>query len=273
MKRIILLAGFLCISSLGWAKDSLIQNDVVRERGREQFRDSLLSQERQTEGLSGSNQYVDFFRPRREGGEYKLSGHGLLLGTNSNLLSHPELYLGTSLGYFRGRERKRETEENEKERFYEVNAEMAYLKNKILVLAGLGYSEMRNTPAQAKRYREKEGHLFLEFGKLYSFTENQYLYSYLGGEISKYEREIEKPKADLGLRYTWYFREKFSLQMNASYTKQWKMEEKKEREHSDLSAKLAYRWYEDLEVYLQHRHRWQKKERQVMTALGFSHYF
>ncbi|KID49734.1 hypothetical protein C095_02875 [Fusobacterium necrophorum subsp. funduliforme B35] len=88
MKRGLYALIFLLSSSIGFGTSVFLQETWIEQRGREQFRDTLVWKERNLEGRSGSNQYVEFLTPistkdRKEDTTWK--GYSFLMGTNSNL--------------------------------------------------------------------------------------------------------------------------------------------------------------------------------------------
>lgn len=282
MKASIIGITLLISSSLALADTVFLESDRIEARGREQFRDTLLWKEKNREGRSGSNQYVDFFQSTfsrekvsEEEGDYKIKGPGILLGTNSNLLKYPDIYLGVSMGYFRGKEKQDGSEEQERLRNYGVNAEVAYIKNRYMLLGGVGYTELRHSPKEYKRYREREGRLFTEFGKLIPLSEKDYIYPYLGASFQKVEGRREIPANDIGVSYTRFWNEKWSTKLQAQYNHEWKPRrvEHNYRDAAQLLAAVSYQWYEDLEVRLQYRANIHKKVYQDTLSLGFSHNF
>src|SRR3712207_1356830 len=117
MKRGLYALAFVLSSSMLYGTSVFLQETWIEQRGREQFRDTLVWKERNLEGRSGSNQYVEFSRAiatkdRKEDSSWK--GHSFLMGTNSNLEKNPNFYVGTSFGYFRGREKDRSNSGNDR---------------------------------------------------------------------------------------------------------------------------------------------------------------
>jgi len=278
MKRGLYALAFVLSSSMLYGTSVFLQETWIEQRGREQFRDTLVWKERNLEGRSGSNQYVEFSRAiatkdRKEDSSWK--GHSFLMGTNSNLEKNPNFYVGTSFGYFRGREKDRSNSGNDKTRVYGVNAEFAHIQNRYLALLGLGLTEMRHTPKESKRYREKEAHIFGEIGKLYSWNERDYIYPFAASSIQKIEREKLLPSSELGLRYTRYWTEKLSTKVQAAYRREWTQRKKENRyqNYGDFLVALSYRYYEDLEIQLQYRGNIYQKAYQDSISLGFSHNF
>lgn len=278
MKRGLYALIFLLSSSIGFGTSVFLQETWIEQRGREQFRDTLVWKERNLEGRSGSNQYVEFLTPistkdRKEDTTWK--GYSFLMGTNSNLEKNPNLYLGSSFGYFRGRERENSHDRKEKTRTYGINAELAYIKDKQLALLGIGGSEMRHTPKETRRYREKEAHIFGEIGKIYGGNERDYFYPFLASSIQKIEGEKIVPGSELGFRYTRYWTDTLSGKFQVGYRREW-IERKREnryRNQWDFLLGLSYRYYEDLEVQLQYRGNIYQKAYQDSISLGFSHNF
>ncbi|HEY4533670.1 MAG TPA: hypothetical protein VIG61_05885 [Fusobacterium sp.] len=278
MKRGLYALVFVLSSSFGYGTSVFLQESWIEQRGREQFRDTLIWKERNLEGRSGTNQYVEFSTPvstkdRKEDSTWK--GYSFLMGTNSNLEKNPNLYVGTSFGYFRGRERENFDNVKDKTRTYGANAELAYIKNKRLALLGIGASEMRHTRKETSRYREKEAHIFGEIGKMYIRNEKNYFYPFFASSIQKIEGEKIIPGSELGFRYTGYWTERLSGKFQVGYRREW-MERKREKRYQnqwDFLVGLSYRYYEDLEIQLQYRGKMYQKAYQNFISLGFSHNF
>ncbi len=278
MKRGLYALLFLLASSIGYGTSVFLQESWIEQRGKEQFRDTIIWRERSLEGQSGSNQYVEFARTtatkdRKENNHW--NGHSFFMGTNSNLEKNPNIYLGTSFGFFRGREKSHSYNWNEKTRTYGINAEMAHIKDKNLSLLGLGFTEMRHSPNIDKRYREKEIHIFGELGRLYSYDQIHYLYPFIAFSTQKIEGERVVPSSEVGFRYTRYWTEKLSSKFQTSYGREWtkrRMEERYQNQFNFLMG-LSYRYYEDLEIQLQYRGKMYKEAYQDFISLGFSHNF
>lgn len=282
MKKRIFAISFLFLSSLAFASSVSLEAQRIEERGREQFRDTLLWKEKALEGRSGSNQYVEYFtslsskeKEKGEEGERKLREQGILLGTNSNLLKYPDVYLGVSMGYSRGEEQENNSSKKDQIRNYGANAEFAYLKNHYLLLGGLGYTELRHTPNFEQRFRERERHIFTEFGRFFPLSENDFLYSFAGLSFQKVEGQREIPSNDIGLVYTHFWNNKWNSKIQLQHHHEWKerREENNGRNRFDFLVALSYRYYEDLEIQLQYRGKQYHKQYKDAVSLGVSHNF
>lgn len=269
-------------SSLAFSNSVFLEENRIEQRGREQFRDILLWKEKNMLGKSGSNQYVDFFTSilakemrAEEGVEKKLKEQGILIGTNSNLVKYPDIYLGVSMGYFKGEEKIKDSDEVDRLRNYGMNAELAYMKNRYLLLGGVGYSELRHIFSDTNRYREREGHVFTELGRLFSLSEKDHVYPFVGAFFQKIEGQREIPANDLGLSYTRLWNEKWSTKLQTQYRHEWKSRRQEIDYKNSIGflAALSYWYYEDLEIRLQYRGSIYHKVYQDALSLGFSHKF
>lgn len=276
MKQRILCISLFLVSSLAFSDSIFLRENRIEERGREQFRDTLLWKEKNREGRSGSRQYIDFLTIlSAEEAKKKSNGQGVLIGTNSNLVKYPNLYLGVSMGYFKGKEKRKGMDGKDRLRNYGVNAELAYIGNRYLFLGGLGYTEFRHTPGNTKRYRKREGHIFTEVGRVIPLSEKDYLYPFVGGAVQKIEGEREIPANDVGVSYTRLWNEKWATKLQTQYSHEWKSrrQERNDRNRIDFLVALSYWWYEDLETRLQYRGIVQHDMYQDALSLGFSHTF
>lgn len=274
MKKTVVIFYLFLFSSFSFANSFSVEDRSMEIRGREQFRDTLIWKEKNREGQSGSNQYIDVFHSSYHK-QTKGKGQGVLWGTNSNLLRYPDIYLGVSFGYFRGKELAKDHEKKDKLRNYGVNAEIGYIKHRYLLLGGIGYTELRHTRNFEKRFREKEGHFFTEFGRLIPLSEKDYVYPFVGFSAQKIERESELPKNDVGLLYTRVWNDAWSSKIQGQYFYDWKSREKREKKdhYFGFLVSLSYRIYEDLEAQIQYRGKFQHERYEKTISLGFSHNF
>lgn len=137
--------------------------------------------------------------------------------------------MGSSFGYFRGRERENSHDRKEKTRTYGINAELAYIKDKQLALLGIGVRKC--VILQRKRAdTEKRKHIFLEKSEKYMEGMKETISILFCFFYTKIEGEKIVPGSELGFRYTGYWTDTLSGKFQVGYRREW-IERKRENRY------------------------------------------
>ena len=235
MKKIIGLC-FLLTSTLLFSEENFnnlgeVHHKFLSNRGKEQFRNNIVFNKFERNGYSNSNQFLEYLGEITRdyyGGsnypDYDVKTKGFLMGTTSNLVSNPDVYVGVNLGYFKSN--LNYDNENSKVRTYGIDYYLGkeYYKN-WLVIGKIGYSENKNIYTDYK-YRTKNYSLEIENGYFLSLGEKSILYSYVSLDWNQYtiksHNNIETTdnkigSSSLGLTYTLEFYNKFLLMANGEW--------------------------------------------------------
>ena len=102
---------FLLSSSLLLAQENFnnmgeIHSKILSNRGKEQFRKNIIFKKFGRAGYSNSNQYLEYIGELENSydnssSKYDVKTKGFMMGTNSNLISNPDIYVGVSVGYLK----------------------------------------------------------------------------------------------------------------------------------------------------------------------------
>lgn len=226
MKKILVVA-FLLSSPLLLANENFnnlgeIHSKILSNRGKEQFRKNMIFKKFNRAGYSGSNQYLEYLGELENSydngsNKYDVKTKGFMMGTNSNLLSNPNTYVGVNLGYLKSKTDY--SNENGKIRTYGIDYYVGKNIENWLVIGKAGYTESKNIYKNYK-YRTKNYSLGVEGGYLYSLGEKSTLYPYIALDWNQYDMKAHNNIVDnrekvgsgsLGIAYAQEFGEKFLL--------------------------------------------------------------
>lgn len=226
MKKILTIC-FIISSTLIFAEENFnnmgeVHSRILENRGKEQFRKNIIFKKFNRAGYSGSNQYLEYIgevgdKYDSDTTKYDVKTKGFLMGTNSNLLSNPNTYLGVNLGYLKSK--LNYPDENSKVRTYGIEYYVGKNIENWLLIGKAGYSESKNI-YEDYRYRTKAYSLGVEGGYFYSLGEKTLIYPYLAFDWNQYTTKAHndiKDNADkvgsssLGVMYAQEFRDKFLL--------------------------------------------------------------
>lgn len=225
MKKLWIL-GFILSSTL-LAQENFnnmgeIHSKILSNRGKEQFRKNIIFKKFERAGYSGSNQYLEYLGEIENSydgkpSDYDVKTKGFLMGTNSNLLSSPDTYVGVNLGYLKSK--LNFSNEDAKVRTYGIDYYVGKTFDNWLVIGKAGYTESKNI-YETYKYRDKTYSLGAEGGYIYSLGEKTILYPYLALDWNQYTTKAHNNIVDnnskvgsgsLGLAYAQEFGEKFLL--------------------------------------------------------------
>lgn len=184
---------FIISSALVFAQENLnnigeIHSRILENRGKEQFRKNIIFKKFGRNGYSGSNQYLEYLGEIKNSyhsdiSEYDVKTKGFLMGTNSNLLSNPDVYIGVNLGYLKSN--LEYPNENSKVRTYGIEYYVGKNIGDITFIGKGGYSESKNIYSDYK-YRTKAYSLGVETGYLFNFSQKSTLYPYIALDWNQY---------------------------------------------------------------------------------------
>lgn len=177
---------------------SEINGKIITDRGRSQFRESVMFKKMDRRGYSGSSQYIEgigkiksSYDKDDNNTDYDAKIKGFLMATNSTFLSNPDFMTGMSFGYIRSRaEFDDQDDSSQKIRTYGLNTYLAYNKENWLFIGRAGYDESKNilktTNISNIVYRTKNYSLGAEGGYFFELGEKSLLYPYLGVGWNQY---------------------------------------------------------------------------------------
>ena len=234
MKKILGLA-FLILSTSLLAQENFnnmseVHSKLLSNRGKEQFRKNIIFKKLDMSGYSGSNQYLEFLGEieRDYHGtplDYDVKTKGFMMGTNSNLKSNSDTYLGVNLGYLKSK-LNYEGDKNSKVRTYSIDYYLGKNIENWIVLGKAGYSEGKNI-YDSYKYREKIYSLGVEGGYLYPLGEKGILYPYVAFDWNQYSMKAHNQIKDndervgsssLGISYNSKIGEKLFLTTSGEWS-------------------------------------------------------
>lgn len=311
-KRIlsVLLFSAISLCAMGGTEElqtniSEINGRIITQRGKEQFRDSIIFKKMDRRGYSGSSQYLegigelesDYDGDRSS--DYSSKTKGFLTGTNSTFLAYPNLITGVSMGYVKSKVDYDDAgNSSQKVRTYGVNAYLAYNYNNWLFIGQVGYDESKNILKSEgilnTRYRTKNYSLGAEAGYFFDIGEKSLLYPYVGLGWNQYttkghdgieDNNDRVGSGNIGLTYSTEFMEKFMFTANAEWnydfadrkdlrTSNDKLEiMETSRDRGIISAGLGYYLQEDFLITLKYMAFTNSNYYHDMVILGFTHNF
>lgn len=209
-----------------------IHSKILEDRGREQFRQNIISKKFGRNGYSNSNQYIDYIGELKSEydndskNNYNSKTKGILLGTNSSLLSDTNTYLGVSLGYLKSNVEYQSY--NSKIRTYGIDYYFGKNFNNWIIFGNIGYTESKNIYPEY-RYRTKTYSIGYETGYIFSITSDKILYPYFNASWSQYtikahnnikDNDDKLGSISLGINYTQELNDKFFVSLNTEWKKE-----------------------------------------------------
>ena len=250
MKKGVLLLLLLCFTSAFASENQnnigVIQGRLNLYRGEEQFRTNVIFKDLELNGMSNSNQYVEYIGYGH--GEYKHNAKydktkSFLIGTNSNLVANPNVFAGISLGHFKSSFKV--DGQMYKVRTYGFNYFVGYNRENTLFIAKLGYDESKNV-VNGDKYRSKNYLVGGEVGHIYPLGEKTRVYPFAIFNINKYEVKAHNqvphfsnniPSLGAGVNFVSVLRDKFLV--NSGLQWNYDLKEQKYKLSESVSKKLA----------------------------------
>lgn len=250
MKKAILLLFLLCFTSSFASENqnniSTIHGKLNLYRGEEQFRTNVIFKDLELNGMSNSNQYVDYIGYGH--GEYKDNAKydktkSFLIGTNSNLVANPNIFAGISLGHFKSSFKI--DGQMYKVRTYGFNYFVGYNKENTLFIGKLGYDESKNV-VNGEKYRDKNYFLGGEVGHIYTIEKKTKIYPFATFNINKYEVKAHQqvpnffnivPSLGAGVNFTSILGNRILI--NSGLQWNYDLKEQKYKLSENVSKKLA----------------------------------
>ncbi|RGY67094.1 autotransporter outer membrane beta-barrel domain-containing protein [Fusobacterium ulcerans] len=243
-KLLPLVFAAISVSSFGGTHDlqtnlSEINGKIITDRGRSQFRESVMFKKMDRRGYSGSSQYIEgigkiksSYDKYDNNTDYDAKIKGFLMATNSTFLSNPDFMTGMSFGYIRSRaEFDDQDDSSQKIRTYGLNTYLAYNKENWLFIGRAGYDESKNilktTNISNIVYRTKNYSLGAEGGYFFELGEKSLLYPYLGVGWNQYTTKGHDGistsndrvgSGNVGLMYSKEMGDKFLFTGNAEWS-------------------------------------------------------
>lgn len=185
---IFLLSSTLLLAQENFNNMGEIHSKILSNRGKEQFRKNIVFKKFQRSGYSGSNQYLEYvseLKNQYDNGisTYDVKTTGFMMGTNSNLLSNPDVYVGVGFGYLKSR--LDYSDEDSKVRTYGIDYYIGKNIDNWVFIGKTGYSESKNS-YESYRYRTKDYSLGVEGGYMYPLGEKSLIYPYLAFDWNQY---------------------------------------------------------------------------------------
>lgn len=228
-----LVFSFLLLQSLSFSQENLnnmseIHSKILSNRGKEQFRKSIIFKKLDRAGYSGSNQYLEYIgeienKYESDNISFNSKIKGFSMGTNSNLISNPDVYLGVNLDYLKSK--LEYDRENSKVRTYGIDYYVGKNIDNWLIIGRAGYNESKNIYNNYK-YRDKNYSLGVESGYFYSINKKSILYPYVAFDWNQYTIKAHNNiknsteyigSSTLGVSYTQEIKEKFLLTMSGEW--------------------------------------------------------
>lgn len=185
---IFLLSSTLLLAQENFNNMGEIHSKILSNRGKEQFRKNIVFKKFQRNGYSGSNQYLEYIGELKNQYDdgvstYDVKTTGFMMGTNSNLLSNPDVYVGVGFGYLKSK--LDYSDEDSKVRTYGIDYYVGKNIDNWLFIGKAGYSESKNS-YESYRYRTKDYSLGVEGGYMYPLGEKSLIYPYLAFDWNQY---------------------------------------------------------------------------------------
>ncbi|MGL5056726.1 MAG: autotransporter domain-containing protein [Fusobacteriaceae bacterium] len=214
MRKNVLMVGLsvLSLSSYGMLQSNNvaeINNNFIKEKGREYIRQGIMSDFQNRAGATKSNQYIEGvlgngkYNGTGDYSKYKTDTKGIVIGTTSEFNKEEESswITGVNFGYLTSDVNYDSIERKDKAENISTNAYLGYRDKNLLSFgyAGIGINKKKTNNFSEDK---KNLNLGLEVGKIYSFSDRKYLYPYIGLDYSlfflddkdvgnlKYEKDI-----------------------------------------------------------------------------------
>lgn len=256
MKRKILIFIYLLLSISSVSQ--IFKSDMYTNKGLELMRESNFNQILGLEKQSGSLQTFEIYTTKNQ----NINSKGVILGTSSNFINKPNIFLGLTVAY-----EKYKFQERKGFRDYALNTLISYKLENNLIIASLGYD-------QGKNISKRENSVNLELGKFLS--NNTYTYIGVKSFDARYKEinNIKYSNFQLGISRYDYFN-KFRLTNNIELNSDNKKYDPKNREKLNFTfySSLSYYIYDDLLVEIKYRGTKNSKFYSNLFSVGFSHSF
>ena len=222
---IFLLSSSLLVAQENFNNIGEIHSKILGNRGKEQFRKNIIFD---IAGYSNSNQYLEYLGEiensyDKDSMKYDVKTKAFMMGTNSNLLSNPNIFIGTSLGYLKSNLEYKN--ENAKVRTYGIDYYVGKNIDNLLLIGKFGYAESKNI-YNSYKYRTKDYSLGVEGGYLYNINEKGILYPYIAFDWNQYTLKGHNDIKDnndrvgsgtLGISYSQMLNDKFLLTASSEW--------------------------------------------------------
>lgn len=293
---------FLLTSSLLLAQENFnnmgeIHSKILSNRGKEQFRKNIIFKKFDRAGYSGSNQFLEYLGEiensyNNGSNEYDVKTKGFMMGTNSNLLSNPDTYVGVSFGYLKSK--LDYNNEDAKVRTYGIDYYVGKNIDNWLIIGKAGYTESKNS-YETYRYRTKDYSLGVEGGYMYSLGEKSILFPYVALDWNQYTTKAHNNIKDndervgsgaLGVSYNQEFGEKFLLTVSGEWNYDFSNRESIRltngekikglevgRDTGVFNVKLGYYLEKDFLISLGYSSFWNREYYYDMFSLTLTHNF
>lgn len=294
---IFLLSSTLLLAQENFNNMGEIHSKILSNRGKEQFRKNIIFKKFDRAGYSGSNQYLEYLGELENSYDNSLSKYdvktkGFMMGTNSNLLSNPDTYVGVSVGYLKSK--MNYNDEDARVRTYGIDYYVGKNIDNWLIIGKAGYIESKNS-YETYRYRTKDYSLGAEGGYMYSLGNKTILYPYISLDWNQYTMKTHNNIKDndervgsgaLGITYAQEFGEKFLLTASGEWNYDFSNRESIRlnsgekikglevgRDTGVFNIKLGYYLYPDFLVSLGYESFWNREYYYDMFSLTLSHNF
>lgn len=225
---IFLLSSSLLVAQENFNNMGEIHSKILGNRGKEQFRKNIIFNKFDIAGYSNSNQYLEYLGEiennyDKDSMKYDVKTKAFMMGTNSNLLSNPNIFIGTSLGYLKSDLEYKN--ENAKVRTYGIDYYVGKNIDNLLLIGKFGYAESKNI-YNSHKYRTKDYSLGVEGGYLYNINEKGILYPYIAFDWNQYTLKGHNDIKDnndrvgsgtLGISYSQMLNDKFLLTASSEW--------------------------------------------------------
>lgn len=225
---IFLLSSSLLVAQENFNNMGEIHSKILGNRGKEQFRKNIIFNKFDIAGYSNSNQYLEYLGEiensyDKDSMKYDVKTKAFMMGTNSNLLSNPNIFIGTSLGYLKSNLEYKN--ENAKVRTYGIDYYVGKNIDNLLLIGKFGYAESKNI-YNSYKYRTKDYSLGVEGGYLYNINEKGILYPYIAFDWNQYTLKGHNDIKDnndrvgsgtLGISYSQMLNDKFLLTASSEW--------------------------------------------------------
>lgn len=225
---IFLLSSSLLVAQENFNNMGEIHSKILGNRGKEQFRKNIIFNKFDIAGYSNSNQYLEYLGEiennyDKDSMKYDVKTKAFMMGTNSNLLSNPNIFIGTSLGYLKSDLEYKN--ENAKVRTYGIDYYVGKNIDNLLLIGKFGYAESKNI-YNSYKYRTKDYSLGVEGGYLYNINEKGILYPYIAFDWNQYTLKGHNDIKDnndrvgsgtLGISYSQMLNDKFLLTASSEW--------------------------------------------------------
>lgn len=225
---IFLLSSSLLVAQENFNNIGEIHSKILGNRGKEQFRKNIIFDKFDIAEYSNSNQYLEYLGEiensyDKDSMKYDVKTKAFMMGTNSNLLSNPNIFIGTSLGYLKSNLEYKN--ENAKVRTYGIDYYVGKNIDNLLLIGKFGYAESKNI-YNSYKYRTKDYSLGVEGGYLYNINEKGILYPYIAFDWNQYTLKGHNDIKDnndrvgsgtLGISYSQMLNDKFLLTASSEW--------------------------------------------------------